>query len=187
MSATSGVAILKFGGTSVATREDRAIAYRRVRETRDAGYATVAVVSAMGRFPHAYATDALLSLVGGRTGSSNADLLLACGELITAAVFADELAAEGIAAVALSGAQAGIVTDARHGDATILRVEPRAVVALLDRNVVPVVAGFQGAAEDGTVTTLGRGGTDLSAIALGHALEAERIDIYTDVSGAMTA
>ncbi|MGB8910376.1 MAG: aspartate kinase [Candidatus Cybelea sp.] len=187
MSAARGVAILKFGGTSVATREERAIAYRRVRETRDAGYATVVVVSAMGRFPQAYATDALLSLVDGRTGSSNADLLLACGELITAAVFADELAAEGIAAVALSGAQAGIVTDARHGDATILRVEPGAVVELLDHNVVPVVAGFQGAAEDGTVTTLGRGGTDLSAIALGHALEARRIDIYTDVSGAMTA
>jgi aspartate kinase len=187
MNPSAKVAILKFGGTSVGTREDRAVAYDRVRAARDAGYATVAVVSAMGRAPQAYATDALLTLVQGRTGGPNADLLLACGELIAAAVFADELVAEGVEAVALSGAQAGIVTDARHGDATILRVEPRAILELLDRRVVPVVAGFQGAAEDGTVTTLGRGGTDLSAIALGHALEATRVDIYTDVSGAMTA
>jgi aspartate kinase len=183
----SGIAVLKFGGTSIATPQDREIASQRVREAREAGYATVAVVSAMGRSPQAYATDALLTLVRGRTGSSNADLLLSCGELIAAAVFADELVGEGIEAIALSGAQAGIITDSRHGDATILRVEPQAIEELLGRNVVPVVAGFQGAAEDGSITTLGRGGTDLSAIALGHALCAERIDIYTDVSGAMTA
>jgi aspartate kinase len=179
--------VLKFGGTSIATPQDREIASQRVREAREAGYATVAVVSAMGRSPQAYATDALLTLVRGRTGNSNADLLLSCGELIAAAVFADELVGDGIEAIALSGAQAGIITDSRHGDATILRVEPQAIEELLGRNVVPVVAGFQGAAEDGSITTLGRGGTDLSAIALGHALRAERIDIYTDVSGAMTA
>jgi aspartate kinase len=187
MNATARVAVLKFGGTSVANGEERAVAYRRVRDARDAGFATVAVVSAMGRFPEAYATDTLLGLIGGRTGGANADLLLAAGELIAAAVFAEELTTEGIAAVALTGAQAGIVTDARHGDATVLRVEPRALLELLDRGAVPVVAGFQGAAEDGSITTLGRGGTDLSAIAIGHALDAQRVDIYTDVSGAMTA
>lgn len=187
MNATSRIAVLKFGGTSVATREDRVVAYRRVRDAREAGFATVAVVSAMGRSPEAYATDTLLGLVEGRMGSSNADLLLAAGELISAAVFAEELCAEGIEAVALSGAQAGIVTDARHGDATVLRVEPRTILELLDRGVVPVIAGFQGAAEDGRITTLGRGGSDLSAIAIGHALDAQRVDIYTDVSGAMTA
>jgi aspartate kinase len=181
------VAVLKFGGTSLAAPHERAIAYERVRDARDGGFATVAVVSAMGRAPAPYATDSLLALVGGSSGNANADLLLAAGELIAAAVFADELSSEDVEAVALSGAQAGIVTDARHGDATILRVEPRAIHALLERGAVPVVAGFQGATEDGTVTTLGRGGTDLSTIAIGHALEAERVDIYTDVSGAMTA
>ncbi len=181
------IAVLKFGGTSVATREDRAVAYGRVRDTLEAGFATVTVVSAMGRSPEAYATDTLLRLIDGRTGSPNSDLLLAAGELIAASVFADELCDEGVEAIALSGAQAGIVTDARHGDATILRVEPRAITELLERNVVPVVAGFQGATEDGSITTLGRGGTDLSAIAIGHALEAQRVDVYTDVSGAMTA
>ncbi|HTX58558.1 MAG TPA: aspartate kinase [Verrucomicrobiae bacterium] len=187
MKAVSRVAVLKFGGTSVATAEQRATAFGRIRDALGAGFATVAVVSAMGRPPAPYATDTLLALVDGRDGTRNADLLLAAGELISAAVFADELDAAGVAAVALTGAQAGIVTDARHGDARILRVEPRAVEALLARGIVPVVAGFAGATEDGVLTTLGRGGTDLSAIALGQALDAERVDVYTDVSGAMTA
>jgi aspartate kinase len=181
------IAVLKFGGTSVGTPEQRQIAYQRVRDAREAGFATVAVVSAMGRFPEPYATDSLLSLVDGRSGTANTDLLLSAGELVAAAVFADELSAEGVRAVALSGGQAGIVTNERPGDATILRVEPHAIRELLERGTVPVIAGFQGVAQDGTVTTLGRGGTDLSAIAIGHALEAQRVDIYTDVSGAMTA
>lgn len=181
------VAVLKFGGTSVATREERAVAYRRVVDAREAGFAPVAVVSAMGRQPNPYATDTLLGLIGGRTANANSDLLLAAGEIISAAVFAEGLAAEGIEALALTGAQAGIVTDRRHGDATVLRVEPAAIVELLERGIVPVVAGFQGADEWGAITTLGRGGTDLSAIAIGHALDAKRVDIYTDVSGAMTA
>jgi aspartate kinase len=179
--------VLKFGGTSVATPEARALAYRRVRDARESGFATVAVVSAIGRPPNPYATDTLLGLIDRRGANANADLLLAAGELISAAVFADGLCANGIEAVALTGGQAGIFTDGRHGDATVLRVEPHVIVGLLDRDVVPVVAGFQGIGGDGSITTLGRGGTDLSAIAIGHALEAQRVDIYTDVSGAMTA
>ncbi|HTX55747.1 MAG TPA: aspartate kinase [Candidatus Acidoferrales bacterium] len=186
-SAVARVAVLKFGGTSVATREQREIAFARILDAREAGFAPVAVVSAMGRAPSPYATDTLLELIGGNTGSTNADLLLACGELISAAVFAEELRAMNVDAQALTGAQAGIVTDGAHGDATILRVEPSAVAALLERGTVPVIAGFQGVTEDGTLTTLGRGGTDLTAIAIGHALGADRVDIYTDVSGAMTA
>ncbi|MBV9270352.1 MAG: aspartate kinase [Candidatus Eremiobacteraeota bacterium] len=177
---------MKFGGTSVATPESRDIATQRVREACDRGFAPVAVVSAMGRAPLPYATDSLLSLVDGRSGTRNTDLLLACGELLSAAIFADALEADGIPAAALSGAQAGVVTDSRFGDASILRVNPEALDALLARDVVPVVAGFQGADESGALTTLGRGGSDLSAIAIGHALGAQRIDIYTDVSGAMS-
>jgi aspartate kinase len=187
VNAIARVAVLKFGGTSLATPQERAIAYRRVRDARESGFATVAVVSAIGRHPAPYATDTLLGLVERRSGTANSDLLLASGELIAAAVFADGLVAEGIDAVALSGAQAGILTDGRHGDATILRVDPQAVCEVLDRGAVPVVAGFQGVTESGSITTLGRGGTDLSAIAIGHALDAQRVDIYTDVSGAMTA
>jgi aspartate kinase len=186
MNLTARVAVLKFGGTSVATPEQRAMACSRVRDAREAGFAVVAVVSAMGRAPEPYATDSLLALVGGRSGNTNADMVLVAGELISAAVFADTLCEVGVPAVALSGAQAGIVTNERYGDATILRVEPDAVNALIERDTVAVVAGFQGVSENGALTTLGRGGTDLSAVAIGHALQAERVDIYTDVSGAMT-
>jgi len=181
------IAVLKFGGTSLATRAQREVAASRVREARDEGFATVAVVSAIGRAPEPYATDTLLALCAQRDSDANTDLLLASGELIAASVFALELRAAGIEAIALSGAQAGIVTDGRHGDASILRVEPQAVVETLERGAVAVVAGFQGATADGTTTTLGRGGTDLSAIALAHALGAQRVAIYTDVSGVMTA
>lgn len=187
MNATERVAVLKFGGTSVATPEARRVAFERIADARAAGCATVAVVSAMGRAPAPYATDTLLSLIGTQGNAANRDMLLACGELISAAVFAEELRASGVDARALTGAQAGIVTTDAHGDATIVRVEPHAIEAILAAGGVPVIAGFQGVSEDGAITTLGRGGTDLSAIAIGHALGAERVDIYTDVSGAMTA
>jgi aspartate kinase len=180
------IAVLKFGGTSVASPETRRTAVARIREALERGEMPVAVVSAMGRAPEPYATDSLLSLVDGARSGPNADLLLASGELIAAAVLACELERENIAAVAFTGAQAGIVTDGKHGDATILRVDAQRVREVLSENTVPVIAGFQGMSESGDITTLGRGGTDLSAIALGHALNAERIDIYTDVAGAMT-
>ena len=178
--------VLKFGGTSVATPELRDIAIQRLREELERGYAPVAVVSAMGRVPEPYATDTLLSLIGGRGGTRTSDLLLSCGELISAAVFAHMLEEQGLKAAALTGAQAGVITAGKHGDAKIVRVEPERVCELLDAGVIPVIAGFQGVSDDGDITTLGRGGTDLTAIALGHALSAERVDIYTDVSGAMT-
>jgi aspartate kinase len=143
-SAIARVAVLKFGGTSVATREQREAAFARILDAREAGYAPVAIVSAMGRSPSPYATDTLLELIGGDTGSANADLLLACGELIAAAVFAEELRAMNVEAQAMTGAQAGIVTDGTHSDAKILRVEPHAVNELLARGAVPVIAGFQG-------------------------------------------
>ncbi len=179
--------MLKFGGTSVATPERaRGCASPRSRRARGG------LCDRGGRFgdgPSARAVRdrSLLELVGGAPERRNADLLLAAGELIAAAVFADELARAGIAAVALSGAQAGIVTDERYGDATICASNRTRVRELLERGVVPVVAGFQGATEDGAITTLGRGGTDLSAIAHRARAGAERVDIYTDVSGAMTA
>ena len=182
---TMPIVVLKFGGTSVATPELRAIAIDRLRDEQERGCAPVAVVSAMGRTPDPYATDTLLSL-GGRGGSRSSDLLISCGEIISAAVFAEALEEQGLDAIALTGAQAGIVTNGKYGDAKILRVEPSRVRAILDSGAIPVIAGFQGTTEDGEITTLGRGGTDLTAIALGHALDAERVDIYTDVSGAMT-
>jgi aspartate kinase len=144
------------------------------------------VCSALGRAPEAYATDSLLGLIGPSRGGPNRDLLLSCGEAIACAVFAELLTSWGADAQAMTGGQAGIITDDVFGDARIVRVEPKNVLLALERGIIPVVTGFQGVTEGGAVTTLGRGGSDLSAIALGDALGSEAVEIYTDVSGVMT-
>ncbi len=178
--------VQKFGGSSLATPELREIAASRVLEARQRGASPVVVCSAIGRAPDPYATDSLLALLGPSRGGPNRDLLLSCGEAMSCAIFAELLTSWGADAQAMTGGQAGFVTDARFGDAKILRVEPRNVLALLERGIIPVVTGFQGMTEDGAVTTLGRGGSDLSAIALGEALDSESVEIFTDVSGVMT-
>jgi aspartate kinase len=178
--------VQKFGGSSLATAELREIAASRVLELRARGASPVVVCSALGRTPDPYATDSLLALLGPTRGGANRDLLLSCGESIACAIFAELLTSWGADAQAMTGAQAGIVTDANFGDAKILRVDPANLIAALERGVIPVVAGFQGATESGAVTTLGRGGSDLTAIALGDALGSEAVEIFTDVSGVMT-
>ena len=179
--------MLKFGGTSVGTREQREVAFARVRDARETGYATVAVVSAMGRPPDPYATDTLLALIEGRRGSANADLLLSAGELISAAIFADELAAAGVPARHSPARKPGSSPTCAMATRRFCGSTPRRSTRCSNTASFPWSPAFKGVAEDGAVTTLGRGGTDLSAIAIGHALEAQRVDIYTDVSGAMTA
>lgn len=181
------IVVQKFGGSSVSTPELREIAASRVREAINAGSQVVVVVSAMGRLPDPYATDTLLGLIGPVRGGPNRDLLLAVGEMISASVFAELLTSLGTPAQAMTGGQAGIVTDDTFGDAHILDVDPSAVLAAIDAGIVPVVTGFQGATRGGGVSTLGRGGSDLTAIALGDALKASSVDIYTDVSGVYTA
>ena len=145
MTAAREVAVLKFGGTSLATPQAREIALRRVQESRERGFATVVVCSAMGRPPEPYATDTLISITPPASKpNANTDMLLACGELISAAAFAEMLTQSGNPARALTGAQAGILTDAQFGDAKIVRVAPDRIRDLLERDIVPVVAGFQG-------------------------------------------
>jgi aspartate kinase len=141
----------------------------------------------MGRAPEPYATDSLAGLLGPVRSGPNRDLLLACGEAIACAVFAELLCALGVPAQAMHGLQAGITTDDQYGDAEIVEVDPKPIRAVLARGVVPVVTGFQGGAPDGSTTTLGRGGSDLTAVALGDALGAHSVEIFTDVSGVMTA
>ncbi len=142
--------------------------------------------SALGRAPDPYATDSLLALIGPALAGPNRDLLLSCGEAIACAVFAELLTSWGADAQAMTGGQAGVITDTTYGDARILRVEPEHVLAALQRGIIPVIAGYQGVSESGAVTTLGRGGSDLSAIAIGDALRSEAVEIFTDVSGVMT-
>jgi aspartate kinase len=181
------VVVQKFGGSSVSTPELREIAASRVLEASRSGSQVVVVVSAMGRIPDPYATDTLVGLIGPTRSGPNRDLLLAVGEMISAAVFAELLTSLGAPAQAMTGGQAGIITDDTFGDARILKVDATAVRVALDAGIIPVVTGFQGATRGGGVSTLGRGGSDLTAIALGDALGASSVDIYTDVSGVFTA
>ncbi|HUX46987.1 MAG TPA: aspartate kinase [Desulfosporosinus sp.] len=184
------ILVQKFGGTSVATAERRANVVSKVSEAVHSGYSPVVVVSAIGRSGDPYATDTFLSMVKGiypDLPKRELDLLLSCGEVISGTILVSTLNSLGFEAVLFTGGQAGIITDQEFGDARIVRVEPGKILEQLAKGKIVVVTGFQGTTEDGQITTLGRGGSDTTASALGVALNAEAIDIYTDVEGIMTA
>lgn len=174
----------------MASAQLRERAVEHVLQARSKGLDPVVVVSAMGRRGDPYATDTLLELleaVGGPVSPREKDQLLACGEIISCALMAHTLTARGCPALSLTGAQAGIVTDGHFGNARILHIKKEKVQQVVQQGCVPVVAGFQGINQQGEVTTLGRGGSDTTAAALGSALGAVAVEIYTDVDGIMTA
>ncbi|MCM3003719.1 aspartate kinase [Priestia koreensis] len=184
------IIVQKFGGTSVRDERGRTMALEHIRHALNEDYKVVVVVSAMGRKGEPYATDTLLSLVDANEALLNKrelDMLMSCGELISSVVFTNMLNANGMNATALSGAQAGFQTNNDFTNAKILEMNCDRVLQELEEHDVVVVAGFQGATMSGDITTLGRGGSDTSASALGAALEADFIDIFTDVEGVMTA
>lgn len=184
------IIVQKFGGTSVKDEESRQHAKRHINNALADGYKVVVVVSAMGRKGDPYATDTLLSLIGSngsKVTKREQDLLVSCGEIISSIVFANMLQENGINAIALTGAQAGFRTNSDHSQAKIVEMKCDRLLRDLEHHDVVVVAGFQGAAKNGDITTIGRGGSDTSAAALGAALNAEWIDIFTDVEGIMTA
>lgn len=185
------IIVQKFGGTSVATTEAREAVKNKVQCAMTKGYSPVVVVSAMGRKGDPYATDTLIGVLKAANISVNnreMDVMMCCGELISSAVMTATLQASGINAMALTGGQAGIITDSQFGAAKIKNIDTCELMNLLEAGVVPVVCGFQGMTENhGKFTTLGRGGSDTSAAALGAALNADLVEIYTDVEGIMTA
>ncbi len=176
---------MKFGGTSVGDLDRIRKVAGRVEQAVHAGEKVVVVVSAMGR-----TTDRLLGMareIAHRPSRRELDALLATGEQQTTALLAMALHERGVSARSFTGAQAGFLTDAQHGNARILRVDPGAVRRCLQALDVVVVAGFQGVSEDGDITTLGRGGSDTTAVALAASLGAETCEIYTDTDGIYTA
>ena len=184
------IIVQKFGGTSVATAEAREAAKSKVLEAIKAGFTPAVVVSAMGRKGEPYATDSLIELIKKENTAvdlSDLDTIMCCGELISAAVMAASLQKDGLRAAALTGGQAGILTDSNFGDARIKDINPDNLLRYMNSGIIPVVCGFQGVSPDGRFTTLGRGGSDTTAAALGVALEADCVEIYTDVEGIMTA
>jgi aspartate kinase len=177
--------VQKYGGTSVANTERIRHVATRVKQYRDAGNQVVVVVSAMSGV-----TDGLIKLakeIMPLPSEREMDMLLATGEQTTIALTAMALHAIGVPAASLTGAQAGIVTDRVHTKAKIMNITPRRIHSLLDSGQVVIVAGFQGETQEGQITTLGRGGSDLTAIALAAALKADLCQIYTDVDGIYTA
>jgi aspartate kinase len=183
------IKVMKFGGTSVATEESRAQIYYKVNQRVSEGFKVVLVVSAMGRLGQPYATDTLISLLPDQTCESSIarDLILSCGETISAALISAGLSSLGILSIPLMGFQAGIYTDSNFGDANVTHVDQQAVLKQFEKFDVVVVTGFQGLSAEGLITTLGRGGSDYTASVLGVYLDAESIEIYTDVDGVMTA
>lgn len=184
------ILIQKFGGTSISSREKRKKVITKVAKAIKEGFTPIVVVSAMGRYGDAYSTDTLLSLIDDKLKRDNklaTDLLMCCGELISSVILCNDLELIGIEAIPLSGGQAGIITDDNFNNASLIDVDDKKISDILAKGKVPIVTGFQGMTEDGFFTTLGRGGSDTTAAILGVALDAQSIEIYTDVDGIMTA
>lgn len=184
------IIVQKFGGTSLRNEKVREKAIRHIQKAKQSGYQVVVVVSAMGRKGDPYATDTLLDWIsanGNRLCDQEKDMLLCCGEMISSATLSSLINARGIPAIAMTGMQAGIMTNDDYGNAQIISMQPKRIHDELEKNKVVIVCGFQGGTSKGDMTTLGRGGSDTSATALGMALKAEYVDIFTDVKGIMTA
>ena len=180
------VVVQKYGGKSLADAEHIHNVADRIQARRDDGVDVIVVVSAMGD-----STDELISLSEAVTGGTQPDAremdtLLSTGELVSSTLMAMALKARGCDSISLSGIQAGIKTDAVHGSARIADINTDRIRTELDQGRIVIVAGFQGLAESGDITTLGRGGSDTTAVALAVAVDAERCEIYTDVDGIYT-
>ncbi len=184
------IIIQKFGGTSVSDENTRDHAVNRIISAVEKGFKPVVVVSAIGREGDPYATDTLINFVksiGGEPDPRELDILMSCGEIISAVTLSNTLKLRGFKVEVFTGGQAGIITDENYSKAKILEVDARNIIKALEKGNIPIIAGFQGMTRDGNVTTLGRGGSDVSAAIMGEALNVEAIEIYTDVDGIMTA
>jgi aspartate kinase len=179
------IVVQKYGGSSVADADKIKNVARRAIAAREKGNQVVVVVSVMGK-----TTDGLIKLaqqVSDEPDEREMDFLLSTGEIVSCTLLAMALKAMGQDAVSLSGAQAGIKTDATHSRARIMGIEPRRVVKELDKGRIVIVAGFQGITSRMDITTLGRGGSDTTAVAVAISLKADVCEIYTDVDGVYTA
>lgn len=191
------VKVMKFGGTSLASPEARTQSALRVISAKEQGFKPVVVVSAIGRRGAPYATDTLIGLLreidpAVAPDARELDLMIACGEIFSSVIFSHLLKTMGHPAQAFRGGQAGIRTDGVFGNARIESIKPVSLFASIDRGYIPVVCGFQGVFAQGEMpggelTTLGRGGSDTTAAALGAAMHADAVEIFTDVDGVKSA
>ncbi|MGG0655982.1 aspartate kinase [Rummeliibacillus pycnus] len=179
--------IQKFGGIAMQSKASRKHCLLHIKRALKEHGKSIVVVSAMGRFGDAYATDTLLNITDALNTSTKAkDLVAACGELIAAAVLSSELKQSGIENLLLYGAPLGITTTNNFGDAEIIEINEEALLSALNNYDCIVVPGFQGITNEGEIATLGRGGSDLTAVILGATLPNVLIEYYKDVPGVMT-
>ena len=182
------IIVQKFGGTSTRSIETREHMYKNIIREHDKGNKVVAVVSAMGRYDDPYATDTLLSIVHtDQLTDEEIDRLTSIGETISTLVVKSELAKKGYTVETVTNAELGILTDSHHQNATITTVEGKHILDKLKNADIVICPGFQGYSQNGKITTLGRGGSDLSAVAIGVAIDASEVEIYSDVNGIYTA
>ncbi len=177
--------VAKFGGTSVASPERIQMVAKKLIAKKQAGHQVVAVVSAMGK-----TTDELVGLAASLNDNPPAremDRLLSTGEQVSMTLLAMAIEARGYKAMSFTGRQAGIETDGMHAKAKIVKVHNERIMEALNKGVIAVVAGFQGIDANGDITTLGRGGSDTTAVAVAHGLGADVCEIYSDVDGVYTA
>jgi aspartate kinase len=180
-----GIVVQKFGGSSVADTEKLFNVARRIIGCKEEGNKVVVVVSAQGK-----TTDCLLGKAKEITDTPNSrelDLLLSSGEQVSSCLLALTLQKMGHSAISFTGARAGIETDNNYGDAQIINIDTKNILKELENGNIVIVAGFQGVNQSGEVTTLGRGGSDTTAVALSAYLNADRCETYTDVNGVYTA
>lgn len=184
-----GIIVQKFGGTSVATPERIHKAAEKVVAAKNAGNQVVVVVSAMG-----HTTDELVTIATkvwgdtpGQPPKREMDQLLATGEQVTIALIAMALAAQGHEAISFTGGQIGLITDENFSKARVKEIDKQKILAELDKGKIVIVAGFQGVTSSGDITTLGRGGSNATLVAIGAVLHADVCENYTDVAGIFTA
>src|SRR6056297_100746 len=183
------IVVLKFGGTSLKNKKTRTAAVDRIDETIQKGKKPVVIVSAIGREGSAYATDTLIKLAEDtfpELAKREKDLIMSCGEIISSVIMVQNLKKNEMDAQALTGAQAGILTDENFCNSDVLNINPENILKLINQDIIPVIAGFQGISENGEITTLGRGGSDTTASIIAAGLSADKIEIYTDVEGLLT-
>lgn len=182
------IIVQKYGGTSTRSNSSRERMYKNIVRDIEAGNKVVAVVSAMGRYSDPYATDTLLSIVDKEyLNNEELDRLTSLGETISALVIKGELAKRGYQCETVTNKELGIITDEDFQNANILEVSGRSLLKKFENADVIICPGFQGTTVDGKTTTLGRGGSDLSAVAIGIAVDASEVEIYSDVNGIYSA
>jgi len=184
------IVVKKFGGNTLNKANSRELLLNIIKESIKKDEFPIVVVSALGRNENPYSTDSLLNVLNTfkiKVKDREKDLLMSCGEIISAVVVSGFLNELDIKTKVLTGPQAGILTSNEHCNAKIVSIDSNIIKNLIESETIPIITGFQGINENGDITTLGRGGSDITAIAIGASINAKRVEIFTDVNGVYTA